>query len=139
MVHVNDYSPGRIYVEPTIKCILLKTENKMKKKSQKHLYVFKKVSFYLGSLGGSVKCPTLGLGSGHDLIVCEFEPYIRLRADSAEPACDSLSLSLSPFLSASPPLTLSVSLKNKEINLKKKKNFLLISNPGLGEIKKCFL
>ena len=33
----------------------------------------------------SVKCPTLGFGSGHGLMVREFEPCVRLLADSAEP------------------------------------------------------
>ena len=47
----------------------------------------------------SVKHPTLGFGLGHDLTVCEFEPHIRLHADSAEPAWDSPS----PSLSAPPP------------------------------------
>ena len=40
----------------------------------------------------SVKCPTLGFGSGHDLTVCEFEPHVMPRAYTAEPAWDSLSL-----------------------------------------------
>ena len=42
-----------------------------------------------------VKYPTLDLSSGHDLMVCEFEPRIGLCADSMEPAWDSLSPSLS--------------------------------------------
>ena len=42
-----------------------------------------------------VKRPTLGVGSGHDLTVREFESLVRLCADSAEPAWDSLSVSLS--------------------------------------------
>ena len=49
---------------------------------------------------------TLGFGSGHDLTVREFEPRVRLCADSGEPAWDSLSLPLS----APPPLALSLSL-----------------------------
>ena len=44
------------------------------------------------------------LGSGHDLMVCEFEPPVGLCADSVEPAGDSLSLPLSL------PLPLSLSL-----------------------------
>ena len=52
-----------------------------------------------------VKRPTLGVGSGHDLTVREFESLVRLCADSAEPAWDSLSSSLS-----APPL-LMLSLK----------------------------
>ena len=47
------------------------------------------------------KRPTLGLSSGHDLTVREFEPYVRLCADSVEPAWD--------FLSLSPPLPCSLS------------------------------
>ena len=39
----------------------------------------------------SVECLTLDFGSGHDLIVCEFESC----ADSVEPAWDSHSPSLS--------------------------------------------
>ena len=42
----------------------------------------------------SVKHLTLDFGSGHDLMVCEFEPCVRLCADSEEPAWDSLSPSL---------------------------------------------
>ena len=52
-----------------------------------------------------VKCSTLDFGSGHDLTVCEFEPYIRLCAESVEPAWDSRSLPLpcshAPMLSLS--------------------------------------
>ena len=51
----------------------------------------------------SVKRPSLGLGSGHDLTVHEFEPRIGLCADSVDPAWDSLSL----------PLPHALSLKNK--------------------------
>lgn len=55
-----------------------------------------------GSLSGSVcTCLTLGFDSGHDLIVCEFEPHIGLCADSCG-AC----LGLSITLSAPPQLTL---------------------------------
>ena len=43
----------------------------------------------------AVRHLTLDLGSGHDLIVCGFEPRIGLCADGAEPAWDSVSLSLS--------------------------------------------
>ena len=52
-----------------------------------------------GHLGGSVvKRMTLGFSSGHDLTAHGFEPHIGLRADSVEPAWDSLSPSLSPSL-----------------------------------------
>ena len=64
----------------------------------------------------SVKRPTLGFGSGHDLTVREFDLRVGLCADSLEPAWDSLSLSLS----APPLLALSVSLSHT-INFKKKK------------------
>ena len=53
----------------------------------------------------SVKRPTLGFGSGHDLTVRGVEPHTGLCADSVEPAWDSLSLSVS-----APPLSLSLSL-----------------------------
>ena len=43
----------------------------------------------------SVKCPTLGFGSGHDLMVHEIKPRIGICADSTEPAWDSHFLSLS--------------------------------------------
>ena len=46
-----------------------------------------------------VKRPTLGFVSGHDLTVREFESRIRLTAVSAEPAWDSIPLSLSLSLS----------------------------------------
>ena len=52
-----------------------------------------------------VKHPTLDFSSGHDLTSHEFEPRIRLHADSAEPASDSLSLSLS----SSPAPTMKIS------------------------------
>ena len=67
----------------------------------------------------SVKHPTLGFGSGHDLTVCGFKPHVGLHTDSAGPAWDSLSLSLSlslPLflsLSAPPVCSCSLSLKNK--------------------------
>ena len=52
-----------------------------------------------------VKHSTLDLGSGHDLIGREFEPHIRLLADSAEILWDSLS----PSLSVRPPHSLCLS------------------------------
>ena len=61
----------------------------------------------------SVERPTLDFGAGHDLMAREFEPRAGLCADSKEPAWDSLS----PCLSAPPPLVLTLSLslsfKNK--------------------------
>ena len=52
----------------------------------------------LNSPGGtwvaqSVEHLTLDFGSGHDLTVCGFKSHVGLRADSAEPAWDCLSLS----------------------------------------------
>ena len=55
------------------------------------------------------------IGSGHDLMVHEFEPRVRLCADHSQPGaclrfCVSLSLCPSPLV-----LCLSLSLKNKDI------------------------
>ena len=61
-----------------------------------------------GRLGGSVGQAS-DFSSGHDLTVREFEPHVRLCADSAEPTSDPLSSSLS----APPPLTLCQSLSQK--------------------------
>ena len=58
----------------------------------------------------SVKQPTLDFGSGRDLTLRGFKLSIGLCADSAEPAWDSVSLSLS----APPRLTLALS---KQINM----------------------
>ena len=52
----------------------------------------------------SVKHPSLDFSSGHDLMVHEFDPCIRLCADSMDLAWDSLS----PL---SAPSSLSLSLK----------------------------
>ena len=52
-----------------------------------------------------VKCLTLDFGSGHDLTVHEIELLIGLCANSVEPTWDTLS----PSLSASPPLMFSLS------------------------------
>ena len=60
-----------------------------------------------GRLGGSVvKHPTLDLGSGHDVTVCELEPCTGLCAAKQESAWDSLS----PFLSVLLPLPLALCL-----------------------------
>ena len=50
---------------------------------------------------------TLDFGSGRDLMVREFKPHVGLRAVSAEPAWDSLSLPLSLWPSLSYTLSLS--------------------------------
>ena len=55
--------------------------------------------------------------SGHDLMVCEFEPCISVYSNNAEPALDSLSpVSLCPY----PTHTLS--FKKKKRKEKKKRN-----------------
>ena len=61
----------------------------------------------------------LDFGSGYDLTVCGLKPHIGLYAGSVEPAWDSLS----PNLSAPPPLicSISLSLSLKTNKLKKKK------------------
>ena len=64
-----------------------------------------------------VKRPTQDFGSGHDLIVHEFEPHIRLCADSMEPAWNSFS---PPSLH--PPLVQAHSFSQHK--LKKKKLYM---------------
>ncbi|XP_053060453.1 mediator of RNA polymerase II transcription subunit 27 isoform X2 [Acinonyx jubatus] len=61
-----------------------------------------------GRLGGSVG-EASDFGSGHDLAVRGFEPHVGLCADSLAPASDSVS----PSLSAPPPLTLCLPLSQK--------------------------
>ena len=62
-------------------------------------------------------------GSGHDLTVCGFQPRIGLCADVSEPgACFGFCVSLSFSLSLCPP-QLALSLSQKQINIKKLKNF----------------
>ena len=63
----------------------------------------------------SVKHPTLGSSSGHDLTVCEFESLVGLCADSSEPgACFRFCVFLS--LSAPSPLVLCLFLPLSEIS-----------------------
>ena len=64
-------------------------------------------------MGGSVGKAS-NFGSGHDLMVCEFEPHTGLFAVSTELVLDPLSLSLSLSLSCLCFLSLS------NINLKKR-------------------
>ena len=64
----------------------------------------------------AVKRLSHDFSSGRDLTVCGFEPRIGLRADSAEPSWDALSLPLS-----APPLP-GLSLSQKINKLKKIKN-----------------
>ena len=77
-------------------------------------------------LGGSVSWAS-DFGLGHDLMVCEFKPHVRLCADSSEPGgcfgvCVSFSLCPSPICA----LCLYVSQK---INKCKKKFFLIKTVP----------
>ena len=58
----------------------------------------------------SVKQPTLDFGSGHDLMVHEFEPRTGLWAGSMELAWDSFPPSLCP----SPALSLTVDKETKK-------------------------
>ena len=58
-------------------------------------------------------------GSGHDLTVCEFQPRVRLCADSLEPrACFRFCVSLSNFLFPSPPPWSSVKFLRTHIGVK---------------------
>ena len=63
-----------------------------------------------------VECPTLDFGSGHDLMVCGFEPHTGLHIECG--ACLGFSLPL-PF-SRTHALTLSLSLSLSKISKKKK-------------------
>ena len=67
-----------------------------------------------GHLGGSVSWAS-DFGSGHDLVVHEFEPHIRLAAISEKPALDPLSspLYLSPTCSCQRTCACCLSLKNQ--------------------------
>ena len=65
----------------------------------------------------SVKRPTLDFGLGPDLKVREIKPRVRLSADSADPAWNSLPVSAPPPLSR----LLALSLSQNKLTLKKKK------------------
>ena len=58
-------------------------------------FVYLKFKFWGTWVAQLAKHPTLDSGSGHDLMVCEFEPQVGLCADSQEFAWDSFSHSLS--------------------------------------------
>ena len=82
-----------------------------------------------GHLGGSVGWAS-NFGSGHHLPVCEFEPCIRLCADSSEPgACFEFCVSLS--LCSSPTHALSFSFKNKFKKHLKKDLYVILIFPSL--------
>ena len=66
-----------------------------------------KMSAQGGRLGGSVGWAS-DFSSSHDLVVCEFEPHVRLCADSSEPgACFGFCLRLSLPLPCSHCVSLS--------------------------------
>ena len=73
-----------------------------------------------GHLDGSVGWAS-NFVSGHNLMVCEFEPHVGLFADSSEP--QPASDSVPPSLSAPPPhlLTFSLSLSLSKINKRLKR------------------
>ena len=58
-----------------------------------------KISISVAWVTQLIEHPTLDFSSGHDLMVCKFEPRIGVRDDSTEPAWDSLSASSLLFLS----------------------------------------
>ena len=76
-----------------------------------------------------VQRPALDFGSGHDLMVCESEPCIRLCADSTKPAWDSLSAP--PWLMRTRVPSLSLSKINKHLKNKNKNlNQVMLPPPG---------
>ena len=73
-------------------------------------YAIRRMRTYTGQGFSCLLLKTSNFSSGHDLAVREFKPHVRLYADSSEAgACFRFCVSLS----ASPLLTLSLSLKNK--------------------------
>ena len=76
----------------------------------------------VGRLGGSVGWPS-NFSSAHDLVVCEFEPHIKLCADCSKPGgcfkfCLCLSLPLPHDCSVCLPLSVSLSKTNIKIKTK---------------------
>ena len=59
-------------------------------------YTLKEITLWGAWVVRSVKGPTVGFGSGHELMVPGFEPHVGLRAEGVEPAWDSLSIFLCP-------------------------------------------
>ena len=83
------------------------------------LVILESKSQVSGRLGGSVGWVS-DFGSGHDLTVREFEPRVRLCADSSEPGtCFGFCLSLSLPLSLLLPCSHAVSLSKINKDLKK--------------------
>ena len=66
-----------------------------------------------------VKRLTLDFSSGHDLIVREFQPHIRLCIDSEEPVGDSLSFHLSLPLPCSCSLALSEKTLKRGVDMER--------------------
>ena len=82
----------------------------------------------LGCPGGSV-AQASDFGSGHDLMVLEFEPRVGLSAVSTEPTLDPLSCSIS----GPSPLMLSLLPSKINTHFKKMLSFvtITISSPAL--------
>ena len=85
---------------------------------QTELLWINKKKVHQGFLGGSVSWAS-DFGSGHDLMVCGFQPHTGLCIVSEEPASDPLSLTLS----APSPLIDSLFLKYFLKKVNKRKNF----------------
>ena len=66
-----------------------KKEKKDRKRERNTTTVLKTIQKWGVWVAQLVKLPTLHFGSGHDLMVHEFEPHLRLHADSTEPDWDS--------------------------------------------------
>ena len=62
--------------------------------------MFRKQRCWGAWVAQSVERMTLGFGSGRDLMVPGFKPYVGFCTDSVEPAWDSLSPSLSALFPA---------------------------------------
>ena len=104
--HPDDFITSAVRVSPTYK-VLSRLQSHQRTTWFLCVGPYRKIQAWGAWLVQSVKRPTLGLGSRHDLIVGEFKPRVGLCADSMKPAWDSLS----PSPSASPPEAPSLSLK----------------------------
>ena len=71
-------------------------------------------------------------GPGHDLTVHECEPHMGLTAVSRDPVSDPLS----PSLSVPPPLTRSLSVSQKQVDIEKKivYSFSLLSSVSCEDV-----
>ena len=77
------------------------------------IHRFLRRGFDEGRLGGPIGWAS-NLGLGHDFVLHEFEPHVRLCADSSEPGvCFGFCVSLSVYPSTACTLSLSLSKINK--------------------------